>query len=96
MSGSGTVTRNPNAASYPSGTVVTLTATPGAGQQFNGWSGDLTGTANPATITMNANKSVTATFAPHGQHVHADHQRERVGHRHAATRTPPPTRTARW
>jgi hypothetical protein len=64
VSGSGTVTRNPNASSYASGTVVTLTATPGSGQQFTGWSGDLTGTANPATLTMNSNKTVTATFAP--------------------------------
>jgi hypothetical protein len=64
VSGSGTITRNPNASSYASGTVVTLTATPASGQQFTGWSGDLTGTANPATITMNSNKSVTATFAP--------------------------------
>jgi len=62
VSGSGSVTRNPNAASYSSGTVVTLTATPAAGFQFAGWSGDLTGTANPATLTMNANKTVTATF----------------------------------
>src|SRR5262245_57621336 len=64
VSGSGTITRNPNAATYASGTVVTLTATPAAGQQFTGWSGDLTGTANPATITMNANKSVAANFSP--------------------------------
>jgi len=64
VSGSGSVARNPNAASYNSGTVVTLTATPAAGQQFTGWSGDLTGTTNPQSITMNANKTVTATFAP--------------------------------
>ena len=36
VSGSGTVTRNPNAASYAAGTVVTLTATPAAGFQFAG------------------------------------------------------------
>src|SRR5262245_2103635 len=66
VSGTGTVTRSPNAASYPSGTVVTLTATPGSGFQFAGWSGDLTGSANPAAITMNANKTVTATFTPVG------------------------------
>ena len=64
VSGSGSVTRNPNAASYASGTVVTLTATPGAGFQFAGWSGDLTGSANPTTITMSANRTVTATFTP--------------------------------
>ncbi len=64
VSGSGTVTRNPNAASYASGTVVTLTATPASGFQFAGWSGDLSGTTNPQTITMSANRTVTATFTP--------------------------------
>src|SRR6185295_13072776 len=49
-------------ASYASGTVVTLTATPASGFQFAGWSGDLTGATNPATITMSANRTVTATF----------------------------------
>ena len=62
VSGTGSVARNPNAGSYASGTVVTLTATPGSGFQFSGWSGDLTGAANPATITMSANRTVTATF----------------------------------
>src|SRR6185295_16342500 len=62
VSGTGSVARNPNAATYASGTVVTLTATPGSGFQFSGWSGDLTGAANPATITMSANRTVTATF----------------------------------
>jgi pectate lyase len=62
VSGSGSITRNPNAASYAAGTVVTLTATPAAGFQFAGWSGDLTGSANPTTITMSANRTVTATF----------------------------------
>jgi pectate lyase len=66
VSGSGSISRNPNAGSYAAGTVVTLTATPAAGFQFAGWSGDLSGTANPATITMNANRTVTATFTPVG------------------------------
>jgi uncharacterized repeat protein (TIGR02543 family) len=64
VNGSGSVSRAPDASSYPSGTVVTLTATAAAGHQFSGWSGDLTGTTNPATITMTANRSVTATFTP--------------------------------
>jgi len=64
VSGSGSVARNPNASSYVAGTVVTLTATPAANFQFSGWSGDLTGSANPATITMSANRTVTATFTP--------------------------------
>ena len=61
-SGSGTVAKSPNQTSYTSGTQVTLTATPSAGYQFSGWSGSISGTTNPATITMDANKSVTATF----------------------------------
>ena len=60
----GTIGKSPNQSSYPSGTVVTLTAYPHAGYTFTGWSGDLTGSTNPTTITMDANKAVTATFAP--------------------------------
>ena len=39
-----------------------MTATPVAGWSFSGWSGDLTGSVNPVTITLNGNKTVTATF----------------------------------
>lgn len=42
--------------------VVTVQAIPLAGSTFTGWGGDLTGTANPQTLNMTANKSVTATF----------------------------------
>jgi uncharacterized repeat protein (TIGR02543 family) len=59
--GSGTVAADP-AGPYTHGQVVTLTATPAAGYTFSGWSGDLNGSTNPTTITMNGNKSVTATF----------------------------------
>jgi hypothetical protein len=64
-SGSGSVSPQACGASqsYPSGTVVTLTATPDAGQHFQGWSGDCAG-AGTCQLTMNANKSVTATFVP--------------------------------
>ncbi|MGH7452026.1 MAG: InlB B-repeat-containing protein, partial [bacterium] len=61
-SGSGSVTLNPPDGIYNSGATVQLTATPAAGFQFSGWSGDLTGSTNPATITMNGNKTVNATF----------------------------------
>ncbi len=60
--GSGSVALNPSGGTYDAGTVVTLTATPAAGYQFSGWSGDLSGSTTPATITMNGNKNVTATF----------------------------------
>jgi pectate lyase len=63
VTGSGTVARSPNQATYAAGTVVTLTATAAAGSHFVDWSGNLAGTANPTTITMNANKNVVANFA---------------------------------
>src|SRR3989338_8716800 len=48
-------------ASLTAGTAVTLTATPAPGSTFAGWSGACSGTASCA-ITMDAAKSVTATF----------------------------------
>ncbi|WP_205711180.1 InlB B-repeat-containing protein [Hymenobacter sp. HDW8] len=62
----GSISRTPNATSYASGTVVSLTATPAAGYTFTGWSGDATGTVNPLSVTMSANKSITATFTATG------------------------------
>ncbi len=67
--GTGTVTSSPagidcgNACgfSFALGTMVTLTATPGAGGTFDGWAGDCTGTA-ACTVTMDAAHSVAATF----------------------------------
>ncbi|HNT78819.1 MAG TPA: right-handed parallel beta-helix repeat-containing protein, partial [Anaerolineae bacterium] len=60
--GSGSVTRSPNQTAYVSGTVVTLAATPAAGWEFSAWSGDLLGSTNPTTITLDTDKTVTATF----------------------------------
>jgi len=60
--GNGTVTQNPLNTTYPSGSTVTLSATPSLNWTFSGWRGDLTGTQNPANITMNGNETVTATF----------------------------------
>jgi hypothetical protein len=60
--GSGTVTKNPNKTTYNYNEIVTLTANANTGWTFDHWSGDLTGTTNPTTITINSNKAVTATF----------------------------------
>jgi uncharacterized repeat protein (TIGR02543 family) len=64
--GNGSIALNPAGGTYDAGTVVTLTAAPDSGWQFDGWSGDLSGSTNPTTITMNSNKSVTATFSEVG------------------------------
>jgi hypothetical protein len=52
---------------YNDGTSVTLTAAPTGGATFAGWSGACSGTGN-CVVTMNAAKTVTATFtaAPTG------------------------------
>jgi pectate lyase len=66
VSGPGSVAADPSPGPYAPGTVVTLTATPTDGNLFVGWSGNLTGSTNPTTITMDAAKSVSANFAPAG------------------------------
>ena len=60
--GSGSVTRQPNATSYAQGSTVTLTAVPASGWTFSGWGGGASGSTNPLTVTMDSNKSITATF----------------------------------
>jgi hypothetical protein len=61
-SGTGSIVLTPPGGSYPSGTVVTVRANATTGYAFDHWSGSLTGTTNPTTITMNSNKSITANF----------------------------------
>ncbi|MBN1996611.1 DUF4832 domain-containing protein [candidate division KSB1 bacterium] len=53
---------SPSGGTYLPGTVVTLTATGNLGYVFNSWGGDLSGSENPTTITMDADKRVTAIF----------------------------------
>jgi len=71
--GSGTVTSSPAGitcsagtcqAPFTSGTAVTLSPTASTGSEFTGWSGGVctTGT-NPCVVTMDAAKSVFATFS---------------------------------
>ncbi|KJU85259.1 hypothetical protein MBAV_002540 [Candidatus Magnetobacterium bavaricum] len=68
--GSGTVLSTPSGLDcggtcsyqfYPDST-VTLTASAATGSTFTGWSGDCTGTDSTCTVTVSANKKVTATF----------------------------------
>jgi hypothetical protein len=47
---------------YHYGDVVQLTAVPTVGWSLQGWSGDLSGSANPTAIAIDGNKAVTATF----------------------------------
>jgi len=61
--GEGTVTKNPDKATYTHGEVVQLTANPADNWNFSGWSGNLAGSANPESITMNSDKTVTANFS---------------------------------
>jgi len=60
--GDGSVGKSPDQATYLYGDSVTLTATAAEGWLFNGWSGDLTSSVSPDSITMDGDKTVTATF----------------------------------
>ena len=60
--GQGSVDLSPDQTTYHYGDEVTLTATPADGYEFAGWSGDLADGVNPQTLTMNGDKTLTATF----------------------------------
>ncbi len=65
--GGGTVAANPapncnSGTQYTHGTVVSLTATANADYVFSSWSSDASGSINPTTVTMLADKGVIANF----------------------------------
>ena len=60
--GRGQVTLTPPGNRFPLNTNVVLQATPDSGQEFLGWSGAASGSANPLVVTMNSNKVITASF----------------------------------
>jgi len=66
------VTLDPAVGVYPSGTEVTISVDGEEGYAFDHWSGDLTGSDNPATITMDPAKYVTAHFVFTGDVIYVD------------------------
>ena len=49
--------------SLNSGTILNLKAIAESGYEFSGWTGDLISTANPASVTMDGDMIVTASFS---------------------------------
>lgn len=70
INGNGQVTSQPAGIScgasctapYASGTSVTLTAAPAAGQTFTGWGGACAGSASTCTVSLTQNRNVVASF----------------------------------
>jgi hypothetical protein len=63
-SGGGTVVITPSKPGniYPAGSNVTLVAIANQGYEFDRWTGDLSGSQNPATVTMDSSKVIMANF----------------------------------
>jgi len=61
--GDGEVTRTPRANGDGNGAAYELTALASPGWAFSGWDGNLSGSSNPALLTLDKNKTVDATFA---------------------------------
>ncbi len=59
----GTIT--PASGTYDAGSEVTITAVAALGYAFDHWSGNVTGTSTPVTVTMDSDKSITALFEAH-------------------------------
>ncbi len=64
--GGGTVAKSPDQVAYQPGTVVTVTATPDPGWDFDEWQGDLAGSTNPLNVTLNADVVAQAVFTQPG------------------------------
>jgi alpha-tubulin suppressor-like RCC1 family protein/C1A family cysteine protease len=66
QTGQGIVKSDQAQETYTAGTTLHLTSTPAAGWRFARWEGDLNGSANPADLIMNSDKTVTAIFEQDG------------------------------
>ena len=58
----GAIQLNPNKPTYNAGDSVLVFAVPSANYKFSSWKGAITGSANPQTITMTSDKTVSANF----------------------------------
>lgn len=58
----GTAILTPYQNIFDSGTVVQIEASPDTSWTFGGWSGGLSGTTSPVSLTMDSNKTLLATF----------------------------------
>lgn len=67
INGPGTVSKDPDQASYAAGSTVTLTATPSANAMFVNWTGDALSFENPLTLTMDGNMNIVANFSGLGE-----------------------------
>lgn len=64
VNGSGSTSPTAGKHSYPDGTIVSITATPDSGWQFDSWTGDIAELDVTTTIlTMDSNKTVAASFS---------------------------------
>ena len=53
---------NTSGGTYNENSSVSITATPIAGYEFSGWTGNATGNANPLSVTITGNVNITANF----------------------------------
>ena len=58
----GRIIIDPKEIRYKAGSKVKITAEPDIGYKFKGWSGDITAPENPAVITMDGYRNITADF----------------------------------
>jgi endoglucanase len=63
VSGNGTTTPPAGTHVYAAGSSLSVTATPDTGATFAGWSGAVTGSANPVDVSMDGNKRLSANFS---------------------------------
>jgi hypothetical protein len=59
----GLIRINPPGSVFEEGANVIIKAVPDFGYQFSEWGGDLSGADNPASVVMNTNKTISASFS---------------------------------